>query len=87
MTLLASIVGASKTKCHWRGDVHNMSKRLKAYQTNIALGKFGAKKALEDFIISRLVLVAQTNIVGSIRRLFLCLLKLLHRLPEIAKNG
>ncbi|KZP05337.1 hypothetical protein FIBSPDRAFT_903594 [Athelia psychrophila] len=59
-----AIVGASSKKYYWIGDIQGMSKQLKGYQADVSLDKPGAKKALNDFITSRLVLVAQTTIAA-----------------------
>lgn len=60
------IVGASSTKYYWIGDIQDMSKQLNGYQADVSLHKSGAKKALDKFITSRLVLVAQTTIVSAV---------------------
>ncbi|KAF7984915.1 hypothetical protein HWV62_10937 [Athelia sp. TMB] len=57
-------VGTSGSKCYWREDIVAMSKQFADYRKAVAMGKSGAKKALDDFTTSRLVLAAQTTVAA-----------------------
>ncbi|KAF7984375.1 hypothetical protein HWV62_15419 [Athelia sp. TMB] len=59
-----TIVGTSGSKCYWREDIVAMSKQFADYRKAVAMGKSGAKKALDDFTTSRLVLAAQTTVAA-----------------------